>query len=135
MRNEGFMKKLKIILLLLALLIVLPICSNKLMKTDYSSLNENSKQILSEYEQFYDKNSNLWNNYNLSEKTIVVLNKNLMGDLFVINPQKDIRSLFATKIKLPDSYKIKVYRISRNYPKDYNLLWVILIQKTKCTIF
>lgn len=111
------MKKLKIILLLLALLIVLPICSNKLMKTDYSSLNENSKQILSEYEQFYEKNPNLWNNYNLSEKTIVVLNKNLMGDLFVINPQKEIGSLFATKIKLPDSYKIKVYRVSKNYPK------------------
>lgn len=111
------MKKLKIILLILALLIIVPIGFNKLIRTDYSSLNENSKQILAEYEQFYDKNPNLWNNYNLNEKTIVVINKNLMGDLFIINPKKEIGSLFATKIKMPDSYKIKVYRVSKNYPK------------------
>ncbi|MCA5587086.1 hypothetical protein [Finegoldia magna] len=82
------MKKLIIILLILALLIIVPIGFNKLIRTDYSSLNENSKQILAEYEQFYEKNPNLWNNYNLSEKTIVVVNKNFMGDLFIINPKK-----------------------------------------------
>lgn len=111
------MKKLKIILLILALLIIVPIGFNKLIRTDYSSLNENSKQILAEYEQFYGKNPNLWNNYNLNEKTIVVVNKNFMGDLFIINPKKEIGSLFATKIKMPDSFKIKVYRVSKNYPK------------------
>ena len=117
MRNEEFMKKLKIILLIIVLLIIFPIGFNKLFKTDYSSLSENNKQILSEYDKFYAKNPNLWNNYDLNKKTIVVLDKNFMGDLFIINPQKEIRSLFATRIKLPDSYKIKVYRVSKNYPK------------------
>ena len=88
------MKKLKIILLIIVLLIIFPIGFNKLFKTDYSSLSENNKQILSEYDKFYAKNPNLWNNYDLNKKTIVVLDKNFMGDLFIINPQKAIQKEF-----------------------------------------
>lgn len=114
--------KKKIFLTILVLLLVLPIISNKFFKTNYDDLNSDTKELLEEYEKFYDKKVELWKNYKLDEKTIAMIDKNFLGDLYLINPNEEIKSLSAKEIKMPQNFKIKVYRVSKNYPKRFNFI-------------
>ncbi len=79
----------------------------------YEDLNETDKIILSELANFYQKNKiqSIWSNYNFDDKTIVALNGTL-GNTYIINPKKEIKSLFITKIDMPEDKKIEVYRTS-----------------------
>lgn len=107
---------------LLALFLVLPLISNKFFKTNYEDLNSDTKELLEEYDEFFDKKVELWKNYKLDEKTIAMIDKNFLGDFYLINPNEEIKSLSAKEIKMPKNFKIKVYRISKNYPKRLNFI-------------
>lgn len=117
----NFTKK-KVFLTILLLLLALPLISNKFFRTNYDDLDPNTKELLEEYEKFYGKNVELWKNYKLDEKTIAMINKNFLGDFYLINPSEDIKSLCAKEIKMPQNFKIRVYRISKNYPKRFNFI-------------
>lgn len=51
-----------------------------------------------------------------------MINKNFLGDFYLINSSEDIKSLCAKEIKMPQNFKIRVYRISKNYPKRFNFI-------------
>ena len=85
-------------------------------------MDPNTKELLEEYEKFYGKNVELWKNYKLDAKTIVMINKIFLGDFYLINPNEDIKSLYAKEIKMPQNFKISVYRISKTYPKRFNFI-------------
>ena len=84
----------------------------------YEDLNKTDKVILSEFATFYKetKDRDLWTNYNLKDKTIVALN-GTFGKAYLINPSKEIKNLFVTKIEMPKDKNIKVYRISALDPR------------------
>lgn len=117
----NFTKK-KVFLTILLLLLALPLISNKFFRTNYDDLDPNTKELLEEYEKFYGKNVELWKNYKLDAKTIVMINKIFLGDFYLINPNEDIKSLYAKEIKMPQNFKISVYRISKTYPKRFNFI-------------
>lgn len=117
----NFTKK-KIFLTILVLLLFLPLISNKFIKTNYEDLISDTRELLEEYEEFCDKNVELWKNYKLDEKTIAMIERSFLGDFYLINPNEEIKSLYAKEIKMPQNFKIKVYRISKNYPKRLNFL-------------
>lgn len=85
-------------------------------------MDPNTKELLEEYEKFYGKNVELWKNYKLDAKTIVMINKIFLGDFYLINPNEDIKSLYAKEIKMPQNFKISIYRISKTYPKRFNFI-------------
>lgn len=94
----NFTKK-KVFLTILLLLLALPLISNRLFKANYEDLDSDTKELLEEYEKFYDKKVELWKNYKLDEKTIAMIDKNFLGDFYLINPSEEIKSLSAKEIK------------------------------------
>ncbi|WP_019139153.1 hypothetical protein [Peptoniphilus timonensis] len=55
---------------ILLLLLALPLISNRFFKTNYEDLDSDTKELLKEYEKFYDKKVELWKNYKLDEKPL-----------------------------------------------------------------
>lgn len=130
------MKKFKYLLFILLLLILLPLLSNKIIKTNFQDLSSREKALLQDYENFYQKNPQLWNKYDLSQKTLVLVDKNAFGPLYIINPSENFLSPWAQKITLPKNFQSRVFRVARSHPgrfqfilgnfnetgKDYSLL-------------
>ena len=83
----------------------------------YGSLNHTDKTILAELNTVMstDTSNTLWKNYDIAKKTILALNGRF-GKAYLINPSKEIHSIFAKEIQMPKGYSIKVYRISPMAP-------------------
>lgn len=71
----------------------------------------------------------VWNNYALSRRTILAINKEA-GHAFLVNPTAEVKNLFAKEIEMPEDFSIRVYRISTSAPQmlpfkfggDFNII-------------
>ncbi|XZH18517.1 hypothetical protein ACSXAF_15305 (plasmid) [Clostridium perfringens] len=112
-------KKKKIIIIIISIFIIFIIGGiyNK-FGNSYENLNDVDKSILNELDKYCKANnkSSIWPNFKLENKTILAVNGRLRG-AYIINPQNKINSLFVQKINMPDSFSIKVYRISALAPQ------------------
>lgn len=113
-------KKKKILILFIFIFIICivgGIFYNK-FGNSYESLNDVDKSILNEFDEYCKANNEtpIWPNFELENKTILAVNGRL-GGAYIINPKNKISSLFTQEIKMPDSFSIKVYRISALAPQ------------------
>lgn len=111
------MKKLKYIPLLLFLLIFLSLVYNKVFHTSYQDLSPKNQEFLRDYDYFYKKNPHLWEGYALHDKTILLVDENAFGPLYILNPKGDFKSPWAREILLPKTFQIKVFRLALSHPK------------------
>lgn len=84
----------------------------------YEQLNETDQHILNEFNEYckYTGEKDIWDDFCLGEKTILVMDGSF-GKGYLINPAKEINSVFAKKIQMPSDYEITVYRIAPLAPQ------------------
>ena len=109
-------KKMKIMVALLADIILLGFVSVLLLNqwhSRYEQLDKTDRFILKEYNTYVEKaeTEEIWKDFALEDKTILAL-KGKFGNAYLINPQNEVRSIFAKKIRMPSQDQIEVYRIS-----------------------
>ncbi len=90
------------------------------MKTDFDNLPKLDIQVIEEYDKFQKSDAKLWKDYKLEDKDILIINKNTLGNFYLLTKDKNIDSIFAKKIKTDNN--INVYRISKVYPKRFEYL-------------
>lgn len=119
------MKKAKtvkwIIILVLFLLFVIalavPTVINRSNST-YSSLSDTDKAVLTELDTYFkaEKSDPVWKDFSLYNKTILAIDKS-SKKAFLVNPAKEVKSIFAAEVKMPEDFSIRVYRISAGAPQ------------------
>ena len=57
------------------------------------------RQVIEEYDKFQKSDKKLWQDYKLEDKDILVINKNVLGNFYLLTKDKNIKSIFAKKIK------------------------------------
>ncbi len=87
-------------------------------RAEYNDLNKTDQFILKELDAYcrQTKESDVWQGFQLGDKAVAALGDSF-GSIYLINPQKEVRSPFAKKIKMPDGYAIEVYRIAAVNPQ------------------
>lgn len=98
---------------------------SNLSKGSYAALSEIDQNALNEVNTFFEseQESPLWEDYKLSEHTILAINKEgLLHYAYLINPEKEVHSPFAKKINLPKDFSIDAYRISAVSPQMLQFL-------------
>ena len=86
---------------------------NNQKNSTYESLPKTDQVILSELNALAssEAKTTMWKDYKISDKPVLALNGRF-GKAYLINPYRNIKSVFAKEISLPENYTIKVYRIS-----------------------
>lgn len=114
-------KKLKIGLgvvfgILLVIVFAILVCNR--IGSRYEDLNETDQFILKELNTYCSdtETQDIWENFNLGDKTILAMGDSF-GSIYLINPKKNINSVFAKKISMPSDYTIQVYRIASIDPQ------------------
>lgn len=120
MRKKRF-KKTKVFLgafLCVLFIGIAGIIAGNYFHAHFTDLNETDQSILKGLDEYhkYTEKQNIWENFNLGNKTILALNTD-SGKAYLINPTANVRSIFAKEINMPSDYKIKVYRISPLSPQ------------------
>lgn len=84
----------------------------------YEDLNETDQFILKELNTYcsHTETQDIWENFKLGDKTVLAIGDSF-GSTYLINPKKNISSVFAKKISMPSDYTIKVYRIASIDPQ------------------
>lgn len=118
-------KKMKIMVALLAAIILLGFVSVLLLNQWHSrceQLDKTDRFILKEYNTYVEKaeTEEIWKDFALEDKTILAL-KGKFGNAYLINPQNEVRSIFAKKIRTPSQDQIEVYRISAISPQLFKV--------------
>ncbi len=118
-------KKMKIMVALLAAIILLGFVSVLLLNqwhSRYEQLDKTDRFILKEYNTYVEKaeTEEIWKDFALEDKTILAL-KGKFGNAYLINPQNEVRSIFAKKIRMPSQDQIEVYRISAISPQLFKV--------------
>lgn len=87
-------------------------------RAEYSDLSKTDQFILKELDTYcrQTKKSDIWQGFQLEDKTVTAIGDSF-GSIYLINPQKEVQSLFAKKISMPDGYEIEVYRIAAVDPQ------------------
>lgn len=82
----------------------------------FEKLDEADQAVLTEYNTLCTslKEDEIWEDFNLEDKTILAMPGNLSG--YLINPSEPVSSIFAKKISLPKGWDITVYRLSAAAP-------------------
>ena len=111
-------RNLKYIILLVFTCFTISLGSNKFLKTDFNDLPKLYRQVIEEYDKFQKSDNKLWKDYKLEEKDVLIFNKNILGNLYLLTKDRNINSLFVKKIKT-DNSRINVYRISKIHPKRF----------------
>jgi len=115
-------KRLLIILAVVLAVFAGTLISNK-FRTDFTQLSATDQAILTEYGTYCSKESSspIWKGFSLSDKPVAVLSKNSLS-VYLINPSQDINSIFAEKIKMPDTFSAgSVYRLSILLPEIWKM--------------
>lgn len=115
MRKKKF-KGLKIVLGILLGLFLIDLATNKLVNTDISDLSRIDRAVTHEYEKFQESDDELWQDYKLRYKDIVVINKNIFGNFYLLTKDKEVKSIFAKKITNQNDM-VNIYRIMKFHPK------------------
>ncbi|MGG4443628.1 hypothetical protein [Brevibacillus fortis] len=108
-------------------LVLVFIVMNKTVQTEFESLNETDKQMLTElstiYKHFEQSSDQLWNEeYDFRTLPLLLVHTNkdrgfFRKEAFAVNVKQFENSMFATEIKVPESFGLpKVYRVSRFDP-------------------
>lgn len=84
----------------------------------YENLNEADQFVLGELAEYCKKTKtdDIWMNFALGNKPIVAM-KDSFGAAYLINPEKEIHSIFVKKIEMPSELPLNVYRISSVAPQ------------------
>lgn len=120
-KKEKKFKKLKYILIIVFIGFIISLGTNKFLKTDFDNLPKLDRQVIEEYDKFQKSDEKLWKDYRLEDKDILIINKNVVGNFYLLTKDKNIKSIFAKKIKTKED-KINIYRISKLYPKRFEYL-------------
>lgn len=120
-KKEKKFKKLKYILIIVFIGFIISLGTNKFLKTDFDNLPKLDRQVIEEYYKFQKSDEKLWQDYRLEDKDILVINKNVLGNFYLLTKDKNIKSIFAKKIKTKED-KINIYRVSKFYPKRFEYL-------------
>ncbi|MFA6850459.1 MAG: hypothetical protein WCS30_08930 [Selenomonadaceae bacterium] len=85
---------------------------------NFDDLSNTDKKVLMEYDEYCKANANspIWDGFKLEDKTVLVIDKNIFGNAYLINPKNEVNSIFAKKIKMPEGSSLEVYRVSGFYP-------------------
>ena len=110
------MKKIKwvVIFTISVICILIGIVMFNRFRISFEELNEIDKKMLTEMDMYCKKEieSELWPGYKLSDKTIFAYD-GIFGSAYIINPSSEIKSMFATKIILPEECNLNVYRLAK----------------------
>lgn len=114
------MKKIKIIFISIVCLLAAGIGAAvffNMRNTTYEKLPDADRQALLELDTYIksEKNIPVWQDFSLHDKTITVVNKS-DNTIYLINPKKTPKGIFAHKISMPSESDLLVYRISPVYP-------------------
>ncbi|WP_055071406.1 hypothetical protein [Clostridium massiliamazoniense] len=107
------MKKILKRVFLIILLLYLGIIGSNLFDGKFEDLSQLDQNVLKEFAQF-SKSQPLWKNYKLKDRSLLFINKGVLGHAYMINPQNRPSGLFAKEIDIPNSGK--AYRISGLFP-------------------
>lgn len=92
--------------------------------SDYGQLDEADQYILDEINKYVEdtEEKDIWEDFDLGDKTLLAL-EDSFGSAYLINPEKEVRSIFAKKITMPSDYKIEAYRIAAIEPQLLQFRW------------
>lgn len=101
-------------------LIYTALVASNFFENSYDALNTTDQAVLSELNTLFnsEKEKNIWMDYRLLDHTILAINtEGVLHYAYLVNPEKEVHSLFAREIQLPVDFSIKVYRISAVFPQ------------------
>lgn len=86
------------------------------MNASYEKLDKQEQKVLAELDSYIQKCSGdkVWPGLNLENRTFLLVDGK-WGNGYLVNPKEDVKSLFAKKLDMPESFKTGVYRISLVY--------------------
>lgn len=116
-KHRGFRIFLAIAVLLV-LAVVIPAALNRISSSRFDDLDETDRKVLTELNTYIDseRRHSIWQEYRLGDHAILAIHGRL-GRAYLVNPAKEVNSLFAKKVELPESYSITAYRISATTPQ------------------
>lgn len=76
---------------------------------------------LKEYEDYCKKarEQDIWEGFSLENKPILAMDESIKN-VYLLNPNQEIHSIFAKRIKMPQEFQTVAYRISPLYPKLFS---------------
>lgn len=103
---------------ILVLLLMICLISMIINQTgaDLEQLDENDQAVLTEYNQLCTSlaEEEVWEDFHLEDQTILAMPR--MWNGYLINPSEPVSGVFAKKIRLPEDWKISVYRLAAVTP-------------------
>lgn len=99
MRKKKF-TGLKIVLGILLGLFLIDLATNKLVNTDISDLSRIDRAVTNEYEKFQESDEKLWQDYELRDKDIVVINKKFLGNTYLLTKDSKINQFLQRKFPI-----------------------------------
>ena len=122
MRNKKIFFPL-LILTILLLVFLIPTLYN-LRGSTYEDLSELDRAVLGELNEYLTKEQNapVWEGFRLSDKSILAINGK-SRQAFLVNPKQEPHSFLAKEIALPESFSMRVYRISPTAPQSLRFLF------------
>lgn len=115
MKNRIF-KTLRRILGIIIGIFIIDLTINNLVNTDITDLSRIDRAVIDEYENFQESDDELWQDYKLRDKDIIVINKKFLGNTYLFSNDSSIKSIFAKKINNQND-KVNIYRITKFHPK------------------
>lgn len=117
-------KKVKVWIIAILCILILGISGIILSNhfhANYNDLKETDQFILKEYEDYCKKarEQDIWEGFSLENKPILAMDES-MKNVYLINPNQEIHSIFAKRIKMPQEFQTVAYRISPLYPKLFS---------------
>lgn len=83
-------RNLKYIILLVFTCFIISLGSNKFLKTDFNDLPKLYRQVIKEYYKFQKSDNKFWKDYKLEEKDVLIFNKNILGNLYLLTKDRNI---------------------------------------------
>ncbi|MDO4581569.1 MAG: hypothetical protein Q4B96_03160 [Bacillota bacterium] len=122
MKAKRIWKRIGICVAVVVLALAGTVAANKFC-SDFTQLNATDQAILTEYDLFCSQEgvAPLWQGFCLSDKTVALLSEDSVS-VYLVNPTHEIKSAFAQKISLPDSFSVAaVYRVSVLLPEIWRM--------------
>lgn len=107
------MKKILKKVFLIIILLYFGIIGSNFFNGKFEDLSQLDQNVLKEFAQF-SKSPPLWKNYELKDRSLLFINKGVLGHAYIINPKNKPSGLFAKEIDIPGGGK--AYRISGLLP-------------------
>lgn len=119
MKNNRWLKIIGCLVLIILILIGIDSLINR-KNTELLSLPHYDQLAFEELNSAFEAEGSdvFWKNFSLNDKPILLISQESHYS-YLINPQKNIRSIFATPIDLPNKSQdtnLSDYRLSRSYP-------------------